>query len=532
MFATISRKVALLSAVLLAGTVLVGVIAVQRVDAVAGHLHTVNEVNAVKQRYAINFRGSVHDRAIAVRDVVLAGSASEIDAEVALIESLAADYSAAEQDMAAIVAEAGVSSAESAALEDIEAIQAQTLPLVDQVVTLARAGDVDGAATVLASEAKPAFVEWLRTINVFIDLEEELSGAETAAADGIVGGFRSLMIGVIALAALASGALAWTVARSITRPVNRAVSALESVADGDLTVRIDAKGDGEVGRMARAMNAALDSMSEVFAAVTTSAGRLRDASSRMGGISDEVAGAAGDSMSRAEGVDRSARDVSASIQTVASGAEQMGASIQEIGDGASRTARVSTQAVASVESAAATVAELGEASRAISEVVTLIGRIAEQTNLLALNATIEAARAGEAGKGFAVVASEVKDLSQETANATQDITRRVEAIQAGTDEAVEAIRRMTDVIGEVNQYAQTIASAVEEQSSTTAEMTRSATDVATSSTAIVDSAVHVLEAARGTLASASSSQEESAALAALADELAALVAPFRTSASV
>ena len=109
----------------------------------------------------------------------------------------------------------------------------------------------------------------------------------------------------------------------------------------------------------------------------------------------------------------------------------------------------------------------------------MITSIAEQTNLLALNATIEAARAGEAGKGFAVVATEVKDLAQETARATEDISRRVEAIQADTSGAVAAIEEITSVIARISDFQTTIASAVEEQTATTAEMSRSVTEAAT-----------------------------------------------------
>ena len=114
----------------------------------------------------------------------------------------------------------------------------------------------------------------------------------------------------------------------------------------------------------------------------------------------------------------------------------------------------------------------------VSAVVSIITAIAEQTNLLALNATIEAARAGEAGKGFAVVANEVKELAQETAKATEDIARRVEAIQGDTSGAVAAIGRISEVIGQINDYQLTIASAVEEQTATTNEMSRSVGEAA------------------------------------------------------
>src|SRR4029079_181014 len=138
-------------------------------------------------------------------------------------------------------------------------------------------------------------------------------------------------------------------------------------------------------------------------------------------------------------------------------------------------------------------ARLGESSTAIGNVVKVITSIAEQTNLLALNATIEAARAGDAGKGFAVVASEVKDLAQETARATEDISRRVDAIQSDTTNAVEAIAEISRIIAKINDYQVTIASAVEEQTATTGEMSRSVGDAANGTSEIAQTISEVAQ---------------------------------------
>ncbi len=156
----------------------------------------------------------------------------------------------------------------------------------------------------------------------------------------------------------------------------------------------------------------------------------------------------------------------------------MSASIREIAQNANEAARVAAGAVTEAEATNQTIARLGESSKEIGDVVKVISAIAGQTNLLALNATIEAARAGEAGKGFAVVADEVKELARETARATEDIARRVEAIQADTGGAVAAIGRIGEVIGQINDYQLTIASAVEEQTATTNEMSRSVAEAA------------------------------------------------------
>jgi methyl-accepting chemotaxis protein len=174
----------------------------------------------------------------------------------------------------------------------------------------------------------------------------------------------------------------------------------------------------------------------------------------------------------------SAGEVASSVDTVAAGSSQMEAAIREIAHNATAAARVAGQAVTVAEATTRTVGKLGDSSQEIATVVKLINGIAEQTNLLALNATIEAARAGGAGKGFAVVASEVKELAQETARATEDISRRVEAIQADTADAVDAISQISSVIAEINDFQATIAAAVEEQTATTNEMNRSVAEAA------------------------------------------------------
>jgi methyl-accepting chemotaxis protein len=177
--------------------------------------------------------------------------------------------------------------------------------------------------------------------------------------------------------------------------------------------------------------------------------------------------------------------------------------------------------------ASQTVSKLGESSAQVGSVVNAITAIAEQTNLLALNATIEAARAGDAGKGFAVVAEEVKQLSQETARATKDISRRVAAIQGDTQAAVEAIQRISGVIEEINAHQTTIASAVEEQSATTAEMTRSVEEAATRSGDIAAGIDAVALAANSSSASVADAEHAATELEHLSSELRLLVSHFR-----
>jgi len=204
----------------------------------------------------------------------------------------------------------------------------------------------------------------------------------------------------------------------------------------------------------------------------------------------------------------------------------METAIREIAHNATAAARVAGSAVQVAENTTRTVGKLGDSSQEIATVVKLINGIAEQTNLLALNATIEAARAGEAGKGFAVVASEVKELAQETARATEDISKRVEAIQADTAGAVEAIGQISAVIGEINDFQSTIAAAVEEQTATSKEMNRNVAEAASGTRDITAAINGLASGTQETNARVADAQAAATELARMSSELQEAVARF------
>jgi methyl-accepting chemotaxis protein len=219
--------------------------------------------------------------------------------------------------------------------------------------------------------------------------------------------------------------------------------------------------------------------------------------------------------------------VNQNLQTVATGAEEMGASIKEIAKNATEAAKVASAAVRAAETANATVSKLGESSAEIGQVIKVITSIAQQTNLLALNATIEAARAGEAGKGFAVVANEVKELAKKTAKATEDISRKIEAIQIDAKAAVASIGTISEVINQINGISNTIATAVEEQNATTNEMARNVSEAAHGSGEITSNIAGVADAAESTSRGATDTQKAAQQLVQTSTELRHLVEQFK-----
>jgi methyl-accepting chemotaxis protein len=338
---------------------------------------------------------------------------------------------------------------------------------------------------------------------------------------------RTWVIVLLVVSALAGIALAAGMARLIVRPLGRCVAALDRIGRGDLTTRIAVESKDEIGRLSQTLNQTASAVGGMVGKVHASSDLLATASERLCAVSAQLSASAEEASAQVSTVSDSADRVSDGVRAVSAGAEEMGASIREIATNAGEAAGVAAGAAKTAADTNASVAKLGDASAQISTVVALITSIAEQTNLLALNATIEAARAGEAGKGFAVVASEVKDLAQETAKATEEITAQVAAIQAESEGAVAAIGRIATVISTISEYTTTIASAVEEQTATTGEIARSVSDAAEGSSSIAENIHGVTTAAQQVTDGATQTSTTAAELATTAAELRTTVAAFR-----
>ena len=222
---------------------------------------------------------------------------------------------------------------------------------------------------------------------------------------------------------------------------------------------------------------------------------LTGASTEMEATAQAMSSNAEETSAQATTVAAATEEAGNGVQTVAAAAEELSASIGEINRQVVECSRISQVATEEATRSNETIKGLAETSAKIGEVIGLINDIASQTNLLALNATIEAARAGEAGKGFAVVANEVKSLANQTAKATEGITRQINAVQNETEKAVVSIGQIVERIDEVRRFAMGISSAVEEQSAATAEISRNIQQVSAATSDIAVNITSVTQAA-------------------------------------
>ncbi|MGK0219127.1 MAG: methyl-accepting chemotaxis protein [Planctomycetota bacterium] len=316
-------------------------------------------------------------------------------------------------------------------------------------------------------------------------------------------------------------------ATELREKVDSMLNVVQAAEGGDLTLEVEVGGEDAIGQMGEGLGRFLKGLRASIGGMAINAETLATAAEELTSVSQQMSKSSETTNEQATVVATASNSVNENVQTVASGTEEMAASIKEIAKNADRAAGISSEAVQVAEDTNVTISKLGESSLEIGQVIKVITSIAQQTNLLALNATIEAARAGDAGKGFAVVANEVKELAKETASATEDISRKIEAIQGDTKESVEAIERISSIIANINDISGTIASAVEEQTATTNEMARNVTDANRGTTEIVETIKGVSSAAQETSEGASGVEDSASELSKMATELQRTVSNFR-----
>jgi len=460
-------------------TILLTGLAMNRVGSIDQTLSRVNDVNNVKQRHAINFRGSVHDRAIAVRDVVLATDAAAVQAQVNKIKALDEKYQQSAAPLDALFSGA-VTADEKAALSNIKDTERRVQPLIAKVIELRSAEQVAQASSLLAQQVGPAFVDWLASVNKLIDLEEKMSQDATAGARALSGSFFTWMLVLCSVAIAAGVSSAWYIGRGLLKQLggqpDYAVSIVTRIAAGDLSVAIHTAKDDH-SSLLFAMKKMRDNLVDIVAQVRTGTETIFNAST-------EIAAGNFDLSSRTERQAGTLEETASSLEDLTSTVRQNADNARQANVLAESASEVAVRGGAVVAQVVETMAAINESSKKIVDIIGVIDSIAFQTNILALNAAVEAARAGEQGRGFAVVATEVRNLAQRSASAASEIkaligssVRRVDigarlVDDAGTtmEEIVRSVKRVTDIMAEISLASQEQSTGIESVNQAVGEM--------------------------------------------------------------
>ena len=427
----------------------------------------------------------------------------------------------------------GTESEEVSSIETMLRIHRQLQDKIEQLA-MGQGNDAMGRAyDMLKTDESNQQAELMGRLQTLVDEQQKKTNLEIGLlADTSHAAMLSLWASTL-FGILAGAAIAYVVSKRISTSLGLLLDRARAISAGDLMGKdlVESGSADEIGDLMSAMNEMQTRLREMIVAVAQMSGQVASSSEDLRGVSNQMSSNAEETANQSRLVSVSGEEVSRNLQAAASATEEMSASIKEISKSTTEAAMVAKSAVTTAENTNESVLKLAKSSAEIGNVIKVITSIAHQTNLLALNATIEASRAGEAGKGFAVVANEVKELAKQTAVATEEISRKIEAIQGETKTTTESIHQITEVITQVNNISSMISNAIEDQTSTTNDMVRNVNHAAAGSSQIVDNMKSVASAAKSTTQGAAETQDAAQQLSSMATELRKLVSQFKYGAS-
>jgi len=444
--ATVQSRLLIGFGAVIAMLIVITVVGINNVNAIDKSMTVITDINSVKQRYAINFRGSVHDRAIAIRDVVLVRDNGELQSTLKDITRLEAFYNESRVPLEQLMTNSSTAN-EDNIIELIQRVESKTMPLVKQVISEVQQGNKLQAEQLLLTAIRPAFVEWLAAINQFIDYQELENQQATKIVRETAANFAGVMLALTGMAFLISGFIVYRIARglkiSLDGEPREVAKLLSKVAEGDLTQNIEARYE----------NSVLFSLKKTQNQLSSTVANIADASKEIHGQIDIVSTGSADVLALVQQqreytaqATENLNDMRDKIYTVSELLVQTEQNSSQTLDSCTSGSQSVNATAAEIEKVLTTVSsaldklqKLEQRTKDISGIISVISGISDQTNLLALNAAIEAARAGESGRGFAVVADEVRKLAQSTGSATSEIEAMLTEITRETADSVVAM---------------------------------------------------------------------------------------------
>lgn len=420
-FSSLSIKARLILGFIIVPLIMLGLsfLGITEVNKIDETLYKINEITSIKQRYAINFRGSVHDRAISLRDIILYSDKSNIDASKQEIKKLEAFYAEASKNMKELVEKYGLSAEETKLLDEINSIEKQTMPVVLKTIETKNNNQPEVAQTIMLAEAKPLFIKWLKSINNFIDYQEQINAKDASMARSTANGYQRFIIGLTAISLLIAFIVGYVMIRSITKPLNLVSVKIEETSNSISQV------SDTISSSSRSLATGALSQASSLSDISSSAEELNKIVENNTELTDNVSKISIESRNSAMEGEVVVNKMMIAIKEIDNSNTQIMNQINESNQQMSEIVKV--------------IQEIGEKTKIINEIVF-------QTKLLSFNASVEAARAGEHGKGFAVVAEEVGKLAQMSGAAANEISQmlssssqKVEIIVNNTKEKVSGL---------------------------------------------------------------------------------------------